>query len=206
MKVTRTTRAIIALSALLILLLAGAASYWLVSESTEAQTRAARIVDEASTARQRRLRACRTLDIRSPTYRDCVEHALTSYTEEVNSGKDLVAQAQMALWAKWLLIATLVQVPLNVIGLIFLLRTIWQGQEALSHARRVSYQELRAYVFTGFPELSQEGDLVRIYVPIRNSGQTPALRVYTSFGVELTTRFQNYFQTSSDETSLLSLQ
>lgn len=76
----------------------------------------------------------------------CVSEAVQSAHENQRTEQDLSAQRQSARWAWWIFLITLAQVPLTGLGLLFILRTIWQGQEAQRHAQKVSDAELRPWL------------------------------------------------------------
>lgn len=115
------------------------------------------------------------------TARQCVEQAVRSSREDKRDEQDLSAQRQMAKWAFWLLLVTASQMPLSALGLYLLLRTIWQGQDALTHARETTAIEMRPWIDFTIDvwkiDKSEEGFRFSFTVKLRNLGKTPALRV-----------------------------
>lgn len=114
----------------------------------------------------------------------CVEDAVKASHENQRDERDLSAQRQMAKWAWWLLIVTAVQAPLTALGLLFILITIWQGREALTHARETTAIEMRPWIdFTidvwKIERTEGGGFQLSFTVKLRNLGKTPALRVRT---------------------------
>jgi hypothetical protein len=98
-------------------------------------------------------------------------------TPDERDKRNLAAQEATAAFAFWMIIVALVQAAVAAIGIYFLRRTIQQGQEALNHARAISYLELRAYVSIGRPVLTHSGKNWVATFPILNTGQTPATDV-----------------------------
>lgn len=88
--------------------------------------------------------------------------------------RDLAAQEATAVFTFWMVIVALLQTIVAAIGIIYIRRTIVQGQEALKHARDVSYEELRAHVSFGIATITSLHNGWNIYFPIKNTGKTPA--------------------------------
>jgi len=77
---------------------------------------------------------------------ECVTEAIQSGRDSQRSEQDLNAQRQMAAWAKALLVVTIIQLPIGVVGLLALIITIRQGREGLERAgdaNRISTAQLR---------------------------------------------------------------
>lgn len=119
---------------------------------------------------------------------ECVENAVTASRESQQSEQDLNAQRKMADWAWWLVVITLAQTPLTLGGLILLLQTIWQGQEAIRLQKAetrpwLSFAELKIKRLN-VQQLSNSPDWVVTPVmemQVVNSGNAPAVdvRVFT---------------------------
>jgi hypothetical protein len=62
--------------------------------------------------------------------RECVNNAIKSSHENQRDEYDLQAQREMSNWAFWLLIVTVLHIPLTIGGLIALIKTIEQGRDA----------------------------------------------------------------------------
>lgn len=95
--------------------------------------------------------------------------------------RDLAAQENTAAWAFWIVVISAAQALLSFIGILFIARSLKQGEASLSHAREVSYTELRAYV--GFTPGTLEDSPYewRFKVDLRNLGQTPAFKTKISY-------------------------
>jgi hypothetical protein len=107
----------------------------------------------------------------------CAEEAIRAGREDQRGEQDLSAQRQMAKWAYWLLIFTVAQSMLGILGFIALIITIRQGRDANDIARDNSHRELRAYLTSESVTLNDVDFNERKFVldmTIVNHGQTPA--------------------------------
>jgi hypothetical protein len=85
--------------------------------------------------------------------RECVNNAIKSSHENQRDEYDLQAQREMSNWAFWLLIVTILHIPLTIGGLIALIKTIEQGRDA----NKISQHGLNAI------QKLEEGKLLLIY-------------------------------------------
>jgi hypothetical protein len=137
-------------------------------------------------------------------FRECVEEAVSDARDAQLSESDLNAQREMAEWAKWLTIISLVTLFVSALGLWALLRTIQQGRDGLMRAHEaneiarnaqrpwLSIKDISVRVGAiqktkedeMWPDYQGEGpeyqiDLV-VKVTVANTGSEPALRVKAS--------------------------
>ena len=114
-----------------------------------------------------------------------MQEVIESSRDDQRSERDLQAQRDMARWAMWLLIATLVQIPIGIAGLIALLVTLDHGQKALAHAKTASDTQLRPYLAMSRTRITRvKGNLWKIRTTIANAGHTPAKNVVVRLGAQ----------------------
>lgn len=135
----------------------------------------------------------------------CVEQAVEAAQNQSDSRQDLYAQQDMSKWTGWLLVLTVFTFALSAGGLWALLKTIWQGQEALSeavksreisersldHARSASIDDLRPWLtFEVIKVISthyKNGVFnINIEILVKNYGRSPGsfLQVKSVFNEE----------------------
>jgi hypothetical protein len=114
----------------------------------------------------------------------CVEEAANAGHEEQRAEQNLDAQRQMADWAWWLLVVTVVQTPITLVGILLLLRNIQQADAANEISRQAMMAENRAWVeivptFTlGGVKFTDDGQMfLNTSFSVRNIGKTVALNV-----------------------------
>ncbi len=123
--------------------------------------------------------------------KDCVEDAVGASREAQRSEKNLSAQQDMAQWAWWLLIVSILQVPIGLGGLLALLASLAQGREALERARQANevtrsamVADTRAWITvdvqaTGPLNLTRDIASMTVEVVVKNIGNSVALHVRT---------------------------
>mgnify|MGYP003644871014 FL=1 len=120
--------------------------------------------------------------------RECIEEIIASAHENHRSEQDLNAQRDMAKWAFWLLVFTVAQIPIGIVGLIVLLVTLRQGKEGLEKARdsnviakKVGEAQVKAYVRAEVLEVrfpSASLAIPHVLVKVSNLGNSPAYYVH----------------------------
>ena len=113
----------------------------------------------------------------------CVAGVVKATNENERAEADLVAQSEMALWARWMLIVTTLATLLTGIGVLFVRRSLTLNREAIAAAlaavnvtREIGERQIRAYlsavdaVGTNF---AKEG-VPDLALKIINPGQSPA--------------------------------
>jgi len=122
--------------------------------------------------------------------KQCAQEAITADRENQRGERDLQAQREVADWTYYTVIISILQIPLGVLGLIALIVTIRQGQEAIAKAtdaneiaRENLLTEHRAWlrVEHSLAEDFRKKDTWGTYIEtsINNVGNTPALDVYS---------------------------
>lgn len=120
--------------------------------------------------------------------KQCAQEAITADRENQRSEHDLQAQREVADWTYYVLVISIVQIPLGVLGLIALLVTIDQGREANEIARNSAKLQSRCYLSVSsievleprkidVPVANQEEQRVlcaQVYLGFANNGETPA--------------------------------
>lgn len=128
-----------------------------------------------------RIAACPTESV--VALRKCIEEVVASAREDQRSEQDLNAQRDMAEWAWWLLVISFATLIVSGFGLLALLKTINQGQEANDIARTAFIGELRPWVDVEVVSVSMsaKSDTFELDVDFKvtNRGKTPALKVET---------------------------
>jgi hypothetical protein len=125
--------------------------------------------------------ACRSL----PPERvvDCAYEEIKASNETQRAEDNLSAQQNIAIWTFATFMAAVVAIIISTGGLIALLRTVRQGQEANEIARTTARHELRAYVGLSEPAIEPyewgNEKTGKITIVLRNVGQTPAFRSVT---------------------------
>lgn len=110
---------------------------------------------------------------------ECVAEAIRSAREQQRAEEDLDAQQQMAEWAKWMLIATVVMAAVTLFGVVFVWQTLVATQDMARDARKIGEAQSRAYVdVASLTLILSKGDPQRheIHVVVRNTGLTPCLK------------------------------
>lgn len=135
------------------------------------------------------IEAC-PIDGDSAAFRKCVSEAIAASHESQRSEYDLQAQRDMSQWAWWLLVVSIGQVPIGLIGLFYLVQSIRQGQSALiksTEANEIASTAQRAWLkieeaslfnikLKNNPERPDVGDhfTATVRVKVRNVGNLPA--------------------------------
>jgi hypothetical protein len=125
---------------------------------------------------------------------ECAQEAIEAGRESQRSEQDLSAQRQMAKWALWLLIFTVVQSLLGFGGFLILILTIRQGREAIAISRKVAEADLRPYLFVDRLELVDVSDAstfdpdtrskvygyysAKVVIYLKNFGKVPARNIH----------------------------
>lgn len=112
--------------------------------------------------------------------KECVADAIKSDRESKRAEADLSAQRQMADWAWALLIVSIVQIPLGVVGLVAILASLQQGREGLKIAQDTLTLENRAWLKVeieqkGIRRVSDGNLNASIALTIINVGNAPAI-------------------------------
>jgi hypothetical protein len=79
-------------------------------------------------------------------YAKCVVEIVDATRESQRAEQDLSAQKEVADWTLWAVILSSIAIVVSGAGLVFLIRTVEQGREALAHARQVSRADLRPWL------------------------------------------------------------
>jgi hypothetical protein len=105
---------------------------------------------------------------------ECIAEAVRGSREQQRSEEDLDAQQQMAEWARWMLIATVVMAATTGFGVVFVWQTLAATQQMAKDTRRIGEAQVRAYMNLASGNLKAEGRSVVAEIVINNFGQTPA--------------------------------
>lgn len=103
---------------------------------------------------------------------ECIAEVVNETNENQRAQDDLVAQIDMATWALWMLVVTLLTSFITLAGVTF----VWL---TLQETRRIGKLQTQAYCFVSGAVISFEDDIVPGYlfnvkVTIANSGNSPA--------------------------------
>lgn len=109
---------------------------------------------------------------------ECIKEAIETSGEYQRAEKDLSAQQQMAEWAKWMLVMTVVMAAITMFGVVFVWQTLVATRAMALDAQRIGEAQVRAYLTVGEAEVRLEvsRDRVkwRVDASFRNSGNSPA--------------------------------
>lgn len=107
--------------------------------------------------------------------RRCIAEVVKDSHESQRSEYDLQAQKEMSQWAWWLLVVSIGQIPIGIIGLFFLLKSISQAQEANGIASEIGQAQVRAYLTIENCKvvIMREGPPLMTF-SIANKGQSPS--------------------------------
>lgn len=132
---------------------------------------------QSSTETDARVAQCFATSQSINAARECATAAIRASREAERDEANLNAQQKMADWSHWVLIVSMLQLPISAIGIIGLLFTIRQGREANETTREALVLENRAWLkvsSTGHDDIyaSPEGALVTsVTILVRNAGK-----------------------------------
>lgn len=115
---------------------------------------------------------------------ECVTEVITTTNEHERAQDDLEAQTKMALWAFWMLVATVVMAAITALGVIFVWQTLKATQKMAEDTRDIGEAQVRAYVTCRDGDFRITPHGVQCNIPIENVGQSPALRVRANCIIE----------------------
>lgn len=98
---------------------------------------------------------------------NCVQDILADGRESQRAEHDLAAQQAMAAWAFWMFATSALTLVVSVVGAIFVWRTFLE-------TRRIGEAQTRAYVDLTRAEIDLSAGRPRVFLYVRNSGQSPA--------------------------------
>lgn len=124
----------------------------------------------------------------SPRFVECVMREARAHAKQGNEYKDLQAQEKMALWARWMFVASALA-AIGAVGALFWLRLTWgETRRAADIAQNAFLMAERPHVFVGdleavTPLFSDylEGvrepslDFFEVVFDVQNHGKTPAI-------------------------------
>lgn len=106
---------------------------------------------------------------------DCISEAVNSANENVRAENDLVAQTRMALWALWMLVATVAMSVITAIGVYFVWLTLKATQEMARDTATIGHAQTRAYVELKDVIVSprRDSNCLEVKFEAHNIGPTP---------------------------------
>lgn len=118
------------------------------------------------------------------------EDKIATEAKESRENRDLEAQEGMAKWAEWMFYATIATVVLTLIALFAIVRTLHHTRRAADSAelmaretREIGQAQVRAYLGYEDVKISIDGGKVILHATLKNSGNSPASRVFGWFGL-----------------------
>ncbi len=130
-------------------------------------------------------RSC--LDGQASNLPECVAEIIRSTKEDQRAQDDLEAQTKMALWAFWMLIATVVMAVITGLGVIFVWRTLLATHDMARDTREIGEAQVRAWVSLtptslklerGETHFGDKGVYFNVIATAKNHGHSPALSVF----------------------------
>ncbi|WP_300584976.1 hypothetical protein [Marivita sp.] len=129
--------------------------------------------------------ACTGLDGVAQT--ECIIRVIEATNEHQRSEQDLNAQRNMARWALWMLVATMMMALITALGVYYVWRTLLATQKMAEDTRDIGEAQVRAYLSMNDGEViigeiledNELGHQVRfdVWLTVHNSGQSPAMGV-----------------------------
>ena len=114
---------------------------------------------------------------------ECVTEVITTTNEHERAQDDLEAQTKMALWAFWMLVATVVMAAITALGVIFVWQTLKATQKMASETTRIGEAQVRAYLHAKIIALECDNfGSVEITIKVKNTGQSPAHAIGFEYG------------------------
>ncbi|EAQ24335.1 hypothetical protein ROS217_08795 [Roseovarius sp. 217] len=112
----------------------------------------------------------------------CVAEIINSTNEDQRAQDDLEAQTEMALWAFWMLVATVIVALITGLGVIFVWQTLKATQRMATDTREIGQAQTRAYLSITGAKYFRNGRPGReghnyVRLTIHNSGNSPARNV-----------------------------
>jgi hypothetical protein len=118
---------------------------------------------------------------------ECVAEILNSTNEQKRAENNLVAQTEMARWAFYMLVATVVIAGITGLGVYYVWLTLRATQDMARETTRIGGVQVRAYVGVVNATVTnlKLGEQFRVDFKVQNSGQSPAkqLSVTTVVGL-----------------------
>jgi hypothetical protein len=103
---------------------------------------------------------------------ECIAEAISSEREQQRAEQDLDAQQQMAEWARWMLIATVVMASITGFGVVFVWQTLEATRTMADDTREIGKAQVKAYVYVTDLDIFAHEDIIRL--KIKNFGNSPA--------------------------------
>lgn len=107
---------------------------------------------------------------------ECIAEIINTTNEQQRAESDLVAQTEMATWAFWMLMATIVIAAITGVGVVFVWQTLGATRAMASETTRIGEAQVRAYLSiesctVGFDASTHTLGLT---FEVRNTGTSPA--------------------------------
>ncbi len=102
---------------------------------------------------------------------ECIGEAVSSTREHQRAEEDLDAQQQMAEWARWMLISTIVMAFVTALGVVFVWQTLKATQIMASDTREIGEAQVRSYVYANVAEIDVAQNTLDVI--FKNFGNTP---------------------------------
>ena len=113
-------------------------------------------------------------------FRNCISNKLETYYKDQATNEDLNAQKDMAFWAFWLLLATVLSILISLAGLYLLLDSLRQTRRSISDTREIGQAQVRAYLTCKDAtfEITEMG--ISVKPKFHNSGTSPSSEISIS--------------------------
>lgn len=115
----------------------------------------------------------------------CIAEVIDSTNENQRAQKDLQAQTEMALWAFWMLISTVVMAAITLLGVVFVWQTFKVTRDMAIDTRDIGKAQVRAYLGYGSTTISISDSTVSLQATLKNFGASPANEVFGWFALVL---------------------
>lgn len=102
---------------------------------------------------------------------ECISEAVSSSREQQRAEEDLDAQQQMAEWARWMLISTVVMAFITALGVVFVWQTLKATQVMANDTREIGEAQVRSYIYANVAEIDTAQNTLDVI--FKNFGNSP---------------------------------
>ena len=114
---------------------------------------------------------------------ECIKEAIETSGEHQRAEQDVTAQQQMAMWARWMLGATVVMAAITMFGVIFVWQTLVATREIAKETKEIGDSQSRAWLSVecslGQHEIQtmqnrEDAFSINAFAAVQNHGHSPA--------------------------------
>jgi len=102
---------------------------------------------------------------------DCIGDAISNTRDQQRAEEDLDAQQEMAEWARWMLISTVVMAFITALGVVFVWQTLKATQVMATDTREIGEAQVRSYIYANVAEIDVAQNTLDVI--FKNFGNSP---------------------------------